>query len=159
MENFDVEKVFVTPEMAKQILAESNYERQRPFRKGWSDYISNEISAGRFSLNTLAFCQNGSGKKYLVNGQHTLTAIVNSNIGLHLPVVTIQTDTPQEVDQNYTKLDIQRKRTIADVLRALGLEEELGISSRSLNHYASAAKIILFGFSGGGTQLSMIPTA
>jgi hypothetical protein len=152
--NSKVDTLTITPELAMDILSKSGYEFQRPMRNSWIEYLANEMTNGRFLTNTIVFCKNGTEKKYLVNGHHTLNAIVKSGVTLSLPVETFQVSNYDEIASIYARIDKQRKRTRMDTLRAYNLEERLGLPWTTLERFAASAYILLNDFR---TSTEIIP--
>jgi len=151
MEN-TIENVLVTPEMALEILSQSDHEYQRPLRKPRVDFLVKEIKAGNFLSNTIALCQNGSDKKYLVNGQHTLNAIFESGVSLVLPVQTFHVQNKDEIASVYARIDKQQKRTRGDTFRAYGMEEKLGMTYTAVNRYGACAYFMLNNLKGSAEK-------
>lgn len=140
------ENILITPEMAFEILSESEHQYQRPLRRTQVDFLVKEIKAGRFVSNTISICVLNGHKRYLVNGQHTLNAIFESGISLNLPVQTFDVKSEEEVAFIYGTIDKQKKRTIGDTLRAHDMEGQLDMSYTSVTRYARAAKYLLGNF-------------
>lgn len=151
MEN-TIENILITPEMALEILSQSDHEYQRPLRKARVDFLAREIKAGNFLSNTIAICIDGSGKKYLVNGQHTLNAIFESGIAVNLPVQTFYVASKGDVAFVYARIDKQQKRTRGDTFRAYDMENKLGMSYTAVNRYGACAYFVLNNLKGSGEK-------
>lgn len=145
MEN-TIENILITPEMALEILSQSDHEYQRPLRKARVDFLAKEIKAGNFLSNTIALCVNGSEKKYLVNGQHTLNAIFESGIAVNLPVQTFHVANKDEIASVYARIDKQQKRTRADTFRAYDMEQKLDMTYTAVNRYGACAYFMINNF-------------
>lgn len=102
----------ITPEIAQMMLLEYKYEFQRQVRESRVSYLAKEITHGRFLANTLFLCQNGEGKTYLLNGQHTLNAIVKSGVSLKLPVETFYVEDYTDIAKVYKRIAKQRNRKL-----------------------------------------------
>ena len=70
------------------------------------------------------------GKRFLVDGQHRLRAIVAS--GVKLPLVVLETTVRDEAEvaSRYAQTDRGIKRTTADQYAALALPEEFGFNQK-----------------------------
>jgi hypothetical protein len=147
--NSTIENVLITPEMAFEILGQSDTEYQRPLRKKQVEFLAREMKAGRFLSNTIALCVNGSDKKHLVNGQHTLNAIFESGVSLELPVQTYHIDGKDDVASIYARIDKQMKRSRADTFRAYGMEERLGMGYTDVNRFGACGYYVLNNFKDG----------
>lgn len=141
-----IENVEITPELALEILSQSDHEYQRPLRKAWVEFYAKEMKAGNFLTNTIAICINGSEKKYLVNGQHTLNAIFETGISMTLPVQTFHVSSKEEVASVYARFDKQHKRTRADTFRAYNMEQKLDMTYTAVNRYGACAYFMLNNF-------------
>jgi hypothetical protein len=101
------------------------------------------IKTGNFLTNNIALCVNGDGKKYLVNGQHTLNAIFEAGISITLPIQTFHIQSKDDVAAVYSRFDKQHKRTRADTFRAFQMEAKLEMSYTAVNHYGACAYFML----------------
>lgn len=144
--NSTIEKKVITPEIAEDILSSSIMEYQRPLRKGHVKFLAKEIKAGRFGTNTISICENGKGEQYLVNGQHTLRAIIEAETPLLLTVEIYKVSSVEQVMDIYSLIDKPIKRTRTDTFRVHKLEEELGLSRTFVDRYARASFYILNNF-------------
>jgi hypothetical protein len=142
-----VEKKVITPEIAFSLL-QSDHEYQRPLKRKWVSFLAKEMTAGNFVTNTIGICEDSDGKKYLVNGQHTLSAIFESGVTLELPVETFFINNSEDVASIYSVVDKQKKRTRADTLRAYKLEEKLDLPYTFINSFSTSAYFILNNFRG-----------
>lgn len=135
----------ITPHLA-ELWLNSNYENQRQLREYHVNYLANEMKLGRFMPTvTIAFCLM-NGKSHLVNGQHTLHAIIRSGTVQELGVQRTSVDTPSELAQIYTTYDIQSKRTLRDAIHAHKLEYITGLPVESITRLCSACTWIERGF-------------
>jgi len=102
-------KLRITPEMAREWLetAEDNYRRIQPKRV---QAIASAIVAGGWKYNGESIKFNSD--KRLVDGQHRLTAVVQSGI----PIVSEVVEGIDEIDE----IDTGKPRTAADVLHRHG---------------------------------------
>lgn len=152
--NSTIENVLVTPEIALEILSQSDHEYQRPLSRSHVNFLAKEMKAGNFLSNTIALCQNGTSKRYLINGQHTLNAIFESGISLTLPIQVFSVESKDDVYSYYARLDKHRKRTRADTFRAFDMENKLGMNYTAVNRYGACANFMLNGLkSSGGHQV------
>lgn len=143
-DSIKIEKV--TPGQAKTWLDFCKYDNQRKLRQYWVDFLADQMTKGKFESSAtqiqFCFCVEDSNT-YLVNGQHTLNAIVQSGVILDGLVITRTiTNTKKEVDEFYTVIDKQSKRTIVDAFRALDVENVWGITRECARHISSAAVLI-----------------
>lgn len=146
----------ITPKLASEMLETMKYERQRTLRPDHVKYLANEMRAKRFSSNTIGVCEMPGGTQFMVNGYHTLYAIIDSGCTQTLPIEFFHVKSYQEVDKVYAHFDRQLKRTRLDTIRVYGLEESFGIPASPLNKFAAACVVVMKDFSSGG-GLSYVP--
>lgn len=127
----------ITPAKA-QMWLDCTYEYQRSVRPRWVDYLAREMGKGRFLPTSNIHFVFFAGKSHLINGQHTLHAIIKSGIDQNLPVVRTPAKTDEELAQFYFRYDQSIKRTFSDAARALCMPEITHISSDKLNRLSSA---------------------
>ena len=136
------EDVLVTAELAASWLAEHTYERQRPVRARHVEYLAEEMRRNFFRQGTQIHFVRFENQLHLVNGQHTLSAIVKSG----LPQVISVCYTSEDPAEAYSRHDVHLKRTTADMFSALQMGDELGFSATQINRLGAAAKFIDEGF-------------
>lgn len=101
----------VTPKLAEEWLSGNTVNRR--LRIDAVNQYANDMAAGRWTVSESAICFSPDGK--LLNGQHRLTAIIQS--GATVPMLVMR-NVPVESMSN---MDAGRKRTTAD---ALGFDGE-----------------------------------
>ena len=69
----------VTPAQAREILEHQNWSRQRDLRRSHVTYLVSCIERGELTELSLIFAEMPSGQKLLVDGQHRLTALVQTD--------------------------------------------------------------------------------
>lgn len=138
----------VDPSQAQVWLSKNNYENQRPIRSSHVSYLASEIEKGRFIDGTAIHFAELNGHLKLVNGQHTLAAIVRSGCPQKLTVTTSKVDTPLDVAELYFRHDNHLTRQISDAFRALQLEETTGLTLSQQQWVASGLMFIANGLVG-----------
>ncbi len=141
----------ITPAVATSMLEKMSYEGQRTTRSEHVRFLANEMRQKRFIGNTLAICEMPGGTQLLVNGYHTLKAIVEAQTSQIMPVEFFQTKSYQDVAKVYARFDRQLKRTRLDTWRVYGLEEQFNLPSHVITKFAAACVVIMKDFSSGGT--------
>lgn len=141
----------ITPAIATKMLAEMNYDRQRGIRLDHVHFLAHEMKEKRFTSNTIGICELPGGSQFLVNGYHTLMAIVEVGLTQQLPVQFFSTKTHQDVAKVYARMDKQLRRTRADTIRTYGLEDSFELPPSTLSKYAAASVIIMHDFATGGS--------
>lgn len=136
----------ITPQKAKQWL-DLNYDRQRPLSASKVAFYAGEMVKKRWHpTNPISFARK-NGETILVNGQHTLAAVVKSGVTLKSnPVIYYQVEADDEIDNLYAHHDIGKGRSYSDSLRAYQVAENAGIPNSYVNYLSAAISYIKEGF-------------
>ena len=102
----NMQTMTITPEMAKNILEEGNYNN-RNIRKGHVQNLASRILRGEWKLTPQGIILHTSGR--LLDGQHRLLAIVQADTPV---VTTVFTVSDESV---FKTLDQGAKRSMADI--------------------------------------------
>lgn len=147
MKNHKVEIVDVTPSHANDLLNSCSYQYQRAVNEKHVDFLAQEMSRGRFSPTAqVVIASTPNGRRFLINGQHTLRAICKSGTTQKLTMFFELFETEREVAEEYGKLDVGKPRTFMDQLSPLNLTEEFGLNITNLRALVSASKMIASNF-------------
>lgn len=113
-------RVTFTPDLAKRVLDEANYQRQRTIKptRLWRQ-VTRLQRPGQwdpdFSIRFMRF----GGQLILVDGQHRLAAIVETQIAASMRVVVTLAQTWAEVNAAYARIDVDDgNRSATDILNA-----------------------------------------
>jgi len=125
-QNFSAAVIDVTPQMATQILEEQealaadSVYKQRRLDKGRIGQYAREMRTGNWRLNGEAIQFNGAR---LLNGQHRLHAVVQSNVVVPMLIVRgVDGDAFRTIDQG-------KVRNINDIIDTMGLSYRREVSS------------------------------
>ena len=111
-------RVLIYPDVAAAILATTNYEHQRKIKPFRLHRHKTTIARGQWdSDNTIRFARFG-GRLTLVDGQHRLTAIVETGVPCAFVVVISDVSSAAEIHRMYSRIDVDGNRSVADVLNA-----------------------------------------
>lgn len=133
----------VSPELAKSIRAGCHFERQRKLSEANISRLAYEMSHGHFVQGTPIFFGVLPDKAmYLVNGNHTLEAIMSSTLPQLLTFIYHPCTDLEEVASLYATFDANKPRTWGDSLKAVGMGEKLPYAPQ----VASAVRMILANF-------------
>lgn len=140
--------ILVTPQLAAMWLENCSYRGQRALRSAHVRYLAQVMADGHFMPGTAIHfaVQKDLGEEFLINGQHTLSAIVQSGVPQQLTAVYLCTENSTETASAYSSIDINARRTTADALSAMMIADEVGLSNTSINQLAAAIKVIESGF-------------
>ena len=137
------QEVTVTPEIAKQWIAEYSFDRQRKLRKYWVSFLAESMRRGTFApYTTVQFTIGPDGHHVITDGQHRLHAIIESGKSQQFLCVFRHGDPAT----HYTMHDQGKPRGILDTYAALDLPNEFGLVPKNIRYLGSAAHFIHFGF-------------
>lgn len=108
-DHIDMQVIDITPEVAKQLLTKNI--GNRPINKIHVDRLSRAMLAGEWKFNGDTICINGDR---LIDGQHRLTAVVESGITIRSILVS------GLASSVFDTKDIGRHRSAADTLSVIG---------------------------------------
>lgn len=120
------EVAWVTPRRAAALRATCNFDRQRSVRPDHVRRLADEMKHGWFLAGTpIWICVLPDHSMLLINGNHTLEAVVESGVSLPLTIVYQKVNSVDEAAQSYACFDIQRTRTWQQAAHAAGIDEGL----------------------------------
>lgn len=129
---------YVSPGVARDWLANYNYEHQRNIRPAHVANLRKEIESGRFRQKTqINFCSM-DGHYFLTNGQHTLSAIAGSGNSVLLSVIVLQVADKSEIADDFSRHDTHLTRQISDSLVAHEIDKHFGITRTEMNIVSAA---------------------
>ena len=138
----DVSLVTITPDLARDWLNSRPYKGQRTLRPAHVRFLAEEMERGNFRPSTEVVFSVEDQRHYLVNGQHTLNAIIQCGLPQTLIVFCYQSEGEEDTAEIYGVIDTNLKRSANDMFSAMYLREELALTSTNLERLSAAAKII-----------------
>lgn len=111
----------VTPEQARQIVADEGFKDQRKRSYEHVAFLREVMVRGEFDSGEPIRFAAYAGRRFLINGQHRMEAIASGGGTQQVVVVTSYCDTAQEAALLYSRIDRGRGRNVADALNAIGL--------------------------------------
>ena len=145
--SYTVEKTKITPTQVNKWYAEGLINKNRPLKKSWVGYLSRQMTGGRFQPTNTITIGHLNGTSYLINGQHTLAAIVQSGTTYFLPVAHHRNISEKELAHLYANFDIGNKRSFSDAMGYYGVDKICDLSPTRLNKLAAALGLIAGNFS------------
>ena len=140
--------LIVTPEKAAELLKCNTFGRQRNINKRRLARYASEMRAGRFIAGTQIHIMQLGVEQILVNGQHTLWAVVESGVSIMLTIAYSSADNMDDVARTYIHHDpTGGARDQDDVMKALDIPVLMGLSSAQAAKMYSAVRFIRSGFS------------
>lgn len=133
----------VTPTMAQEWLAQHHFADQRSISGAHVARLATEMGRGRFMEGTTIHFAQLNGHSYLINGNHTLHAIVKSGVTIPLSVLTSEVSSRTEVSRLYARHDINRRRDWNATIKASDLK--IAVPLMFKNAAAAALRILMEG--------------
>jgi hypothetical protein len=130
--------------LAEIILNDCRYPRQRKIYTHHVDLLRGLMRRGEWwDDDQLTFCRLPSGKLYLVNGYHRLTAIAAEDLPVKFSIRILQAVDMDAVNRCYTSFDtMNRKRSETEILGAMGIQEKFGLKGAFASAVYRAIPII-----------------
>lgn len=137
--------VYVAPGIAKRILAELNFPGQRPVDTGRVYGHRHAIIKGDWlEGHAITFALMSDGRIWLVDGQHRLTAISENDAPVPVTIRTVPVESEAEARHFYAGFDQKKSvRTDKQILDAVGIAKETGLSSKMTSAVYAAAPLLL----------------
>jgi hypothetical protein len=146
-------KMDIAPELAQLWIDEATLAEDlgamRPIRDWWVTYLAREMLKGEFAQSAVIGIGRLRGREGILNGNHTLRAIVRSGVTLTLPVETYDCKTEGEFRHLYATWDTGQKRQRRDTLRAydaIGMFGHGEATQSDVTNLSSAVSFMLKGF-------------
>jgi hypothetical protein len=134
------------PGEAATWLAGGMYERQRQMRPYHTAFLTHLMKTGKFRQGTPIDLAYTGGKRIVVNGQHTLHALVQSEVPQWVVLITHQPKTAEDLAHLYSTYDMQLPRNSRDMLRAYGFPAAAALNVRESTMLLGSMRLILSGF-------------
>lgn len=138
--------VTVGPELARRLLSECHYARQRRLAEQRLRLYSAEMARGLWRLSELRLARTPDGHAYLINGYTRLSAVVTSGAEVPFVMVVVDVRDMDEVAAEYATMDSHRVRQTKDLLKGYDLENRLGLTLAEQERTARTAGVLSAGF-------------
>lgn len=137
--------VKMSPGTAKRILGELNFPGQRGIDTSRVySHARNIVKGDWIESFGIDFVALPDGRIWLVDGQHRLTAISEQEGPASITIRLIEVDSEKDARRVYAGYDQKRSvRTNTQIIDALGLSEETGLSRNMATSVFEAASIIM----------------
>lgn len=135
----------LSPGTAKRILEELNFPGQRPINSarvyGKKLAIITGDWVGSFPVDFAAL---PDGRIWLLDGQHRLTAISEQDTPVFITLRLIEVDSEKDAKKLYAGYDLTESvRTTRQIIDAVGIAKEVGITERLARSVFEASAILL----------------
>lgn len=138
----------VGAEDAGRILDTEQFDRQRRVRKDHVILLSRLMLSGDFQPSEIKFAVTPDGRRYLINGQHRLLAIIMCRRPQTLLVTMVPASDMFQVSILYSAEDRGLARTISDTYGALDIAARIGLPPHFVRRAGAAMHLIDGGFAG-----------
>lgn len=146
-------RLTIGPELARRILNEAPYERQRKCYAHHVELLADSMRRGAWTEGSqiaFAYYQN---RLHLVNGQHRMSAVIKSGRSNDFQVLIVPVDNETQLDELYYRFDVeQRKRSLSEVLNAAEVAQKHDLPKQVAKAVYEAAGLISNGLSRPDTQ-------
>lgn len=141
------EAVLLDPEEARRLRRDCHFPRQRTIYRDNVRRLAIEIEKGRFIAGSQIYiCALPDGREWVVNGNHTLEAIADTNTAVPITITRCLVPDEEAANRIYARFDIHRTRGWKDALRGAGMFEFLDGGERAIEAFGSAMGVILQDF-------------
>jgi hypothetical protein len=136
----------IDPDKAKYLLSFNTFPDQRPLGRSYVLYLVRKMEDpdGVYVGGNIVFAIHNE-RKYLVDGQHTLHAVVEFGEPQRMTIKVLACDTWDELGRMYQQYDGGRVRSVADHCRVEKGTLKLDWSHRVISLVVSAATIVRHG--------------
>lgn len=146
------EIIEMSPSAASHILQTARYEDQRSIDWGWVRQYALAMEQERFRPCSLISYALHAGQRILVNGQHTLEAIVLSDETYPVREEVFPVDTPEDIALLYGTFDQHRRRSNSQIYRAYRLDEQANLGKTHIVWIGASMPMVMSGFTPWPTQ-------
>lgn len=107
----DAELTTITPEKAAELIKFNNLPHQRTLRQGRAAFLGERIKAGKFRTGEIALARVAghdgvpAGPWMIVNGQHQLTAVINTGLPIEVTFDRFECDSIAEIAELFRTFD------------------------------------------------------
>lgn len=152
-------KRLITPEYAQQLIDECKHDDalmdtlMRPIRPHHVNYLARQMERKAFGNNIIdiAHCKE-TDQRFIVNGNHTLRALIQSQAQLYLTVEHTTCETIHDVRLAYQRYDRGLMRSRKDSLRSLNSVGDMDLPLSSVGYLAAAVAFLVDDY--GSTRVS-----
>lgn len=138
----------ITPETADRILKDAAWEGQRRASRETVKHYAAQMKEGQWIPGGQIRVAVLDGKPYIVNGQHRLLGVVESQTTQEFTLVFDRVSDYESLAMLYSAEDRGRSRRQRDRLTAFAVHAEIGVSIEQSGDLLAAASFLSVGFSG-----------
>jgi len=135
----------VTPDKAQALLATA-YQGQRLLRPHHVRFLRHLLRTGHWRQGAEIHCARIGAERFLINGQHTLTALVQEHVAAWLTVVEIDVPTLAAVGRLYESFDRNWTRSLDDIYRSDPAMQQYAWTGKQLKAMSGAVAVLAMGY-------------
>ena len=135
----------VTPKMAENWLKKHRFEHQRNLLDSHIERLSREMENDRFIPGTQVHFGVHNGRLAILNGNHTLHAVVRSQTNIPLSILIAEVSSEEDLARLYSRHDIGRKRNWGATAKAADMYSQTDVPKSFVTNSMSALRIIMIG--------------
>jgi len=135
----------VTPEKAQALLATA-YQGQRPLRPHHVRFLRHLLRTGHWRQGAEIHCARIGTERFLINGQHTLTALVQEHLSAWLTVVEIDVPTLAAIGRLYESFDRNLTRSLDDIYQSDPAMRQYAWTGKQLKAMGGAVAVVATGY-------------
>jgi hypothetical protein len=133
IKDIEVQLATVSPAAGERMLKTFGFSRQRNISVPNVRRLNNAMVSGTFIEGTpLTMCRLKDGTCVLMNGHHTLHAIIRSGVTLRLTIIVLHVEDMEAAAQVYATMDLHKTRSWLDAARAANLDTRIPMISKVL---------------------------
>ena len=133
----------IDADLAKRIIDEAMFGRQRPVRQFHVDDLANQMRRGHFGAGTQLFFGRLGDRLYCVNGQHRLHAVMAASTEIEFQIAIEPATNEGELADLYIRHDrLARGRTTSEVLNSVGITDRFKVSARMAKSVFQAVPLL-----------------
>lgn len=136
----------MTGQLAQQILDTEAYIHQRKVDQSYVNEYALIMKRGEFRPGTEIVFVRYKGTRMLLNGQHTLHAIIRSGLALRVSVVTYEVTEEWMIHALYLTFDRNRLRSFEQLYQAHNFGPQFNLNQTQVRHLGSAMPLLMTGF-------------
>lgn len=148
--------IAITPEMAEELLKDNSYEGQRSLREGRVQQYAEAMIRGEFLPSPIDVARL-DGRRYLINGQHRLHAILRAGVPVEQLLNEYDAPSMEAIHTAYQRTDVGAHRSMRDIIQTMSELRELGLKTTETALIGTAAIHILAGFRGSSIGAPLLP--
>lgn len=138
--------LLMTPALTQGIVLNELYPDQRGRDVDVVQDYAIQMRHGTFRFWTVITFAVLDGRRYLVNGQHTLYALLASGVTIPLTIEERPVQSWEEMAQLYSTFDRHRRRHLRQLMKAKKTAEAVELNQGQTEHLSSCLPLLCTGF-------------